>query len=290
MTALLLSPSQIEAYHRCRRQWYLSYVRQRSALPKPGAASAGSSIHELLAEAHGGPAADLATKYTELRRAHPKHAADYLAEKQMARTSADAARPELATLDAGIEVVAAEHELLVPLTPEVSIFGYIDLLYRNAAGHLVVRDYKTTAAATGRLPAPMELNQQLLTYALAVYLDRGEVPAAEIVFVRRHKAQRTRPPFVSRHPVEYTAAQLEAHRRHVEGIGQEILALSQRLRGGADHHALAPPHPGDYCSWMCDFASVCPLLDRDPAAAETLLAGPGFAERRIRAAETPPAA
>jgi len=68
--------------------------------------------------------------------------------------------------------------------------GYIDCLYRDAAGRWVVLDYKTnrvTASSVGAVAAGYEM--QMLLYALAVERILGEPPADLVLHFLRLGAE-----------------------------------------------------------------------------------------------------
>lgn len=259
---LRLSPSQMSTFLRCRRSWSLSYQRRLQAAPKVGAASFGTAMHALLAGQYGGPPADLDASYAAARKANPERALELLGERKGAIASVASAKAELATLDAGITVVDTEMELDVPVgvLPSgrpVHVIGFIDLLYRDAAGRLVVRDWKSKTSLN-RLPAPMALNFQLRTYCMAAGATR-----AEIVLVKRHKGSgRASGPFTAAHVVDYTDRQIAAHRQHVLAIAGQI----------ADPAVAVYPTAGEHCAFMCDFLPVCPTMDANPALAAAVLA------------------
>ena len=272
-----LSPSQIATWNRCKRSWLLSYHRQLTRPPVVGAASAGTAMHRLLAEAAGGEPADLDTWYAEARKARPEQALELIGERKGAIASVESAAAEITVMDTGNTVVATELELDVPIgfTPggePVHIYGFADLVLRDASGRLIVRDWKSKTSF--RLPGPMELNGQLRSYVLALSeLFPGEPLAlAEIVMVKRHKGSgRAKGPFTEQHVVAYNQATIDAHRWHVLHIAAQIEEAETKLAAGIHPDHIAPPTAGDHCSFMCSFTSVCPRMDSDPAAAEAML-------------------
>ena len=95
-----------------------------------------------------------------------------------------------AKVDQGIQVLYYEHALEVPITlpsgRTVLLFGFVDLIYRDARGKIVVRDHKTGKKVQIWTPETVEANLQLLFYAAALYHAGLGVPDVEINFVSTH--------------------------------------------------------------------------------------------------------
>jgi hypothetical protein len=79
-----------------------------------------------------------------------------------------------------------------------------------------------------------------------------------------------RPPFYERIEVRHNRQQLESYWNRFHGIVIDIMRVRAALDAGGDHRVHAYPTPTKDCSWDCDFAAVCPLLD-DGSAAESML-------------------
>ena len=90
-------------------------------------------------------------------------------------------------IDKGIKILGIEQEIDYPLTlPSgriISLFGFIDLIYRDSSGRLHIRDHKTGERTWSKSQAAS--SNQLLFYSLATWLRTREVPIAEIRILTR---------------------------------------------------------------------------------------------------------
>jgi CRISPR/Cas system-associated exonuclease Cas4 (RecB family) len=83
-------------------------------------------------------------------------------------------------VDYKMEVQTVEAELIYPISDEISLFGYADLLYRRD-GRPHVRDHKTGERAWSKID--VRFSMQLLFYATLYWKMYGEVPLAEISYI-----------------------------------------------------------------------------------------------------------
>jgi len=156
----------------------------------------GTLVHDVLAEIDFGRPDDVAPL---VRRFAPRHLPDVerdegLAEPiEMIRRFLDSPR---AAEMAASGTVHRELEFLLAWPPGTRepepryLQGYIDCLYRDAAGRWVVLDYKTnrvTASSVGAVAAGYEM--QMLLYALAVERILGEPPADLVLHFLRLGAE-----------------------------------------------------------------------------------------------------
>jgi hypothetical protein len=93
-------------------------------------------------------------------------------------------------IDEGIEVLAVEEELNVPIelpsSRIISMFGFLDLRYRQG-DYRGIRDHKTGEKAwTGQ---QVGFSNQLLFYNAGIYALTGEVYRPEINFVNTHEKE-----------------------------------------------------------------------------------------------------
>jgi RecB family exonuclease len=283
---LRLSPSQAARFRECKRSFWFDYHLSLTTPPKTGAASWGTGFHAAVA------GEDVHAYYAErMAEASPAERMDILKEKKGVLAVSAAYAHHAKTADAGIEVVAREIEFEVVIGEaageEVSVYGFIDLLYRDDDGQLVVRDYKTCTRF--ELPEPLAISQQLLTYVLAIYVRDGELARGEYEMVKRSQGTgRATTPQYQRFTQDFTLATVEQHRRHLLSAAEDIIVTKQRLAGGGDHQVICPPGPNKNCGWKCalgkDEARLCAGLTAGTVTEDDLRAQ--FVPRERRS-ETP---
>lgn len=82
-------------------------------------------------------------------------------------------------IDKDIEVISVEHfieeQVITPQGNEVILQGYVDLIYRDKAGNLRLRDHKTGTNPGNWRPEKLKLMPQLLFYIAIYKLGHGEI-------------------------------------------------------------------------------------------------------------------
>jgi RecB family exonuclease len=149
-------------------------------------------------------------------------------------------------IDVGMTVIGFEHELVVPITTpagrNLQLFGFIDLVYRDAEGRLRIRDHKT-----GQKPwtkAEANTSNQLMFYSSAVWKNTKEVPMAEISFMNVKDYVKKAPEFDQMFAfptVTYTDKELANY------LTTTLQLIDQMLESDPI------PHYGRQCQW-------CPFL------------------------------
>jgi hypothetical protein len=280
-----MSQSEASTFRRCRRKWFLGTYRglQPREQRVTGALSMGTRIH-----------ACLESYYTDGR--HPVEVHRELIEKdrvELVLVERDPAEldkeAELGRImlegymewleetgaDADYEVVSSEEILTVPLlNGEVEMVGKLDMrVKRKSDGVRLFMDHKT-AANPGDIARIAAISEQFLHYNLLEALKPDENTRCDGgVYNILRKIKRTanaRPPFYERIEVRHNRQQLESYWNRFHGIVIDIMRVRAALDAGGDHRVHAYPTPTKDCSWDCDFAAVCPLLD-DGSAAESML-------------------
>lgn len=83
-------------------------------------------------------------------------------------------------IDKGIRILGVEEHLEVQIVlangRPIILQGYVDLIYRDNAGRLRIRDHKTGANPSSWHSASLDLDSQLLFYALVYWMKTGDVP------------------------------------------------------------------------------------------------------------------
>ena len=190
-TLRTISPSQMRYWDHCPQAWEYSYNEE---LYRPEASRPffdfGNYTHELM------------HVYYQLLQANPalKPGDDVLVRAMQSRVRSDLTGENLENvskvwprlqswlinqspkIDTKITVLGVEIEFKIPVTTlrgnSVLLHGFIDLLYRDSAGKVRIRDHKTGADSRAHSANSVKLDDQLLFYGVA-----NDVPDVEINFV-----------------------------------------------------------------------------------------------------------
>lgn len=286
---LLLSNSEAADFRRCRRRWWLRWVRRlhRRREDITGARSRGNRVHRALAVYYDpavypdrGPAdaqldADLDADRTRALVADGgdpdgSESRELRKEGDLVRAMVDGYWQWLDEegADQFIEVLASEKEHRVPLAAvdgvEVDLIEKLDakVLNRND-GAVRQMDHKTTTAFGGLEPTA-HINAQIRHYALVDKLQsegtRGDGAILNMIRAVKRTAA-AKPPFYKRLEVRHNDLALRAHFRRLVGQARDMIAARRALEAGADHLEVAYANPTKDCSWDCDFFPVCPFAD-----------------------------
>jgi hypothetical protein len=294
----LITNSEMAAWKRCPRNWlityYLGFVPAR--VSPVGSAPLGIWVHTALEGLYGyrqDPLVVLNVLHRKDLLEYPEHEAELLKQKDMAATMIEGYLEwaEAEAVDAGIEVVATEMDLRVPLP--LHRWSGAELRCRldqqvvdTSTGFRRFLDHKTADGFEAH--HILELNPQFKTYALAQHLASG-VPVGQLpepgqpvvtggyinTLRRVKRTARAKPPFYQRDPVNFNPEQLLSHFMGVVAVADEIMTARNALdwiyrETGGDLDALNAyqrtklrpvPIPHD-CSWRCPLASgLCVSMD-----------------------------
>lgn len=288
-----MSNSQLRTWKRCRRKYWLTYVRKLKIkrYAKTGARQLGTRVHAALEqyyslEGEGGRLAAL----SHLQMLCNQEIGEATDENGMADPdliSAIEKEHGLAVAmvtgycdwvaeegaDSDLEIVATEVALQVASpVPGVDLIGKLDAtLRKRSTGEEGFLDHKTV----GDLNSPLKtlgVDEQFRMYALMQRLlaeQMGRKPVRFQVYNMLKKSKRTaaaKPPFFSRYEVYISDGELRSFWDRLYGEITDILNFEKRISAAPDQHrVIAYPSPTNECSWDCDFYGVCPLFD-DPAA------------------------
>ncbi len=238
-TKTLVSPSRISTLYSCPKKHDYVYNKELVPLgPSKGYFDKGNYAHELM------------HVYYQLLQAGSKPGSDYAVAQIVARIKNDVSRLELPRdakllpvysvisnrivrfiqqqsprIDDGIEILGIEHELELEISERLSLFGYCDLVYRDKQGRLRIRDHKTGDKAWTKADA--EWSNQLLFYAVIVWLLTGEIPVAEINYINTKdqvKLMSFENAFTFNPPVAYTQRELELYYEEICQIAEEVVS------------------------------------------------------------------
>lgn len=269
-SVLLVSNSSIQAFKRCRRKYWLGYVRKLSPIAEvnTGPLYVGTEIHRCLELYYGKGIhpletlqqltyfrEDLDSSETELMRIMLEGYLEWVAETG---------------IDEPWEVVETERQFVVPmgyttLGRQVVLTGRVDLRMRNRlTGETHFFDHKTCQ----NLEPESHRSEQLLFYSLMAWLD--ESPYRDVVPIfsggqlnKLRKVKRTAraiPPFYDRQPEYVTRDDLNRFWMRLAYTVDEIALFESRLRT-ASPEEVAFPTIDRSCSWGCDYKIPCAMMD-----------------------------
>lgn len=173
-----VSPTQLHMWEYCPQEWHLTYQEDLSLLNKVKRKfDFGLYSHELM---H--------VYYQLLKLGSHRPGSDFLIKAMQSRVKNDLTGENIQLLadvwprilnylknqspkiDAGMKVLEVEYEVMVEVeTPKglkIMLHGILDLLYRDSAGKIRIRDHKTTGYPKSHTQDALKLNNQLLFYAV----------------------------------------------------------------------------------------------------------------------------
>lgn len=289
MTSSVVSNSQITCFKRCRRRYWLTYVRKLKTnyYGKTGARQLGTRVHGALeqyynAEGEAGRAA--AIKYLEELRlkemeAAPEQADDIESEHGLAyaMTVGYCDWIEEEGSDSDLEIIGTETVLRTPSPVEgIELIGKLDIQARKkSTGDEGFMDHKTVDNLTTPLKT-LHIEEQFRMYAIMQRLLQTDRPPARFqIYNMLRKVRRgvtAEPPFFARFEVYINDSELRAFYERLYGELLEIRRFEQAIEANPERHRqIAYPTPTQGCSWDCDFFTVCALFDDDHSDPEYVI-------------------
>jgi RecB family exonuclease len=279
-----VSNSEIQAFKRCKRKWWLTYYRrlQRNREDGFGPRAIGNRVHAALAAYYDVEPTDAFSVHDELLAVDlenfPEDTDKIVKEGLLSRIMLEGYFEwlEETGADEGLTVTGVETELQAVLEIKgqpVTIRGKLDKrLVREIDGARRFLDHKTVQEFT--TPAKvLDIDEQFLMYELLEVLsgatdmdDPGRVDGGIYNMLRKVKRSATaKPPFYMRLEISHNAATLRAFYERLHGELHDLMTARERLDAGESHQAVAYPTPTRDCPWQCDFFAVCHLVN-DPSA------------------------
>lgn len=292
----IVGNSELRTFKRCRRKWWLSYVRRlkyRHESPV-GAKQLGSRVHIALRQYYvlGGDEGRAAARASllELHRMECEARPDYIEEINSEHTLAMRVVEgyfewlEETGSDADLEILSAEHKVTTPSPVEgVLLVGKLDVSVRKiSTGDEGFIDHKTVGSLTTPLKT-LQLDEQFRMYALMYILRHRAMETGGVnfphprfqIYNMLRKVKRTaqaKPPFYGRYEVYISDAELRAFWERLHGEIVLIMHTEAQLIAHPERHrGMAFPTPSRDCSWDCEFLAVCPMFDNDDADPEHVL-------------------
>lgn len=260
-----INQSELVTFLRCRRKWNYGYVK---GLGSPGYSSnleTGSAVHAAL-QAHykqGLPFDVLDEYWAPWLETEGELPPGLLKDVELSQIMVEGYLEWLEETgnDAYLTPVAVEQKVELLIRPDVTLHGTIDLVMQDEDGRYWLFDHKTTASFGALVDRRLQMNFQLMTYAVLTEAHFGQAPAGATLNMLR-KVKRTasaKPPFYQRETVNFNSMQLAAYKNHLDAIVTDLFRVEELIALG-DESAAYPIVDGD-CSWKCPFLSVCALAD-----------------------------
>jgi RecB family exonuclease len=285
---LAISNSEIKAWQRCRRMWYLTYyLGLQPATPEvTGVRILGTRVHTALQGKYGydlDPLMILRMLYATALQQHPDWESELLTEQDTTLKMVEGYLEWISETgaDAGLEVVATEEDVTVPLPglEGVRLRAKLDqVLLDHQTGLLSFLDHKTgdLAKVDG-----LDKDPQFRFYSVVQRLRDTREPGVVAVdggimnVLRRTKrSARSKPPYYIREPVRYNDEVLDASLRRIRSVCREITTYRDVLdEEYAENSSLEhinkiqregfPPNPIERdCDWRCPASSgLCVAMD-----------------------------
>ncbi len=275
--------SEIGTYLRCRRKWYLAYVRKLHARREKfrPARTVGAIVHDCLAQEYEGQ--------VEWKHTLKLHAdilldiwGDVLPEDpDLAKEIKDTLEYVAAIVegywqwveeeggDSDLRLIDVEQERSVELDlskPEpVALLGKLDARFqRESDGMRVFMDHKVVGDLV-KFPRWAHMSPQMLTYHLIEYLLQEEKDVTDGgIYNLLRKSKRTAratPPFYLRHEVRHNLHQLRAFYVRTASLISTMYDTEVRLNEGSESLVECPPAPNEDCAWSCEFFTMCGMMD-----------------------------
>jgi superfamily II DNA or RNA helicase len=302
----LVSASKLNDWSRCRRKWWLTWVRELSTGDDQfGARATGTRIHKALAgyyvpdnpvDPRDGLEEAIAEDWqkvldkTGITEEHPDY--DTIKSKWNSTCALERAMIEgymewleETGADAGLQFVSSEQELSADVETVdhhgrymlVRLMGRLDSrLIKDVNGHRLFMDHKTTDNFA-RIMKMIQMDPQILMYHLLEFLntEEGEARCDGALYNMLRKVKRTakaNPPFYQREDIRVSDVQIESFKRWCLAAARDMAEAEERLAEGNDPLDVVYPTRGDDCSWKCDFYAVCPLFN-DGSRVEDMISG-----------------
>lgn len=266
MEKKLVSQSEIKTWNRCKRKYYLSYVRQlRKHDTEPNALTLGQLVHTGWEFWDGNWRGEMFKMFNEYKDSvpellHPE--LDNQMELALIMVEGLVEWAESEGVNHGVEVIEREKQIAVEFGNFI-IMGKLDELVRHPGGHTGLRDLKTLQ--DWRLFKLADIDLQFRTYIMLLQFIYGDDAPMMAEYIGARKVKRTRAsssPFYDKKEIVYNQKTIDATRRFWEVNMRGVLTHRADYDDGYFDHIdeLYPPSPSYDCG-MCPFRDVCPMMD-----------------------------
>lgn len=285
-----ISNSELQAYKRCKRKWWLTYYwKLRLRREGVGALTVGNMIHHPLEFYYADPQRNPETfnwegilaAYVQERQndprlpseLHPQLLEAYELAKLMLKGYFEWLQED--GMDSEFRVVAAEQEIEVYLDTilgtQVFLISKLDTIVQEKSSglfsfmdHKSVQNLKDLAKGIGK-------NEQFRYYGLIQRMKAiadGGPPGGQFahggMLNMLRKVKRTaaaNPPFYGRAATTHPDEVYRTFHARVWGEVFDLLTTRARLDSGLNHHQVVYPTPTRDCEWDCPFNAICTQFD-----------------------------
>ena len=286
---LEISNSETARYRRCRRAWWLEYVRKLGKKRHVASAANIGTLFHMMAEdwRNDKDPFERARKYFDKRHEDMEEMfhTDHLKNWRMAQVMFEGFMEwwDDEAMDHDWERLSSEERLRMQLTTvtradgmQVAVIfkGKIDERVRNrTTNEVTYLDFKTVQNLSD-IPKRATRDEQFLGYELLMRANHSDKTSDGGLWVMSRKVLRgktAKPPFFGTHSITFNRHQLANHMTKLTSLAAEMVNTRWRLERGESHHAVVPSTPHKDCDWDCDFKLVCSSFD-DGSRVEDMLA------------------
>jgi hypothetical protein len=254
---------------RCRRKWNWSYLQNLSPSSYNSNLSVGSAVHNALQSYYKGDVWQYALEAYWLPIYDSMSSEDIMMGQLIKDSELSYIMMEgymewlnESSADANLKPVLIEEKVEMEILPGVILHGTLDLVQEDGNHNLWLTDHKTTAAFGALVDRRLQLNFQLLTYAVLCrehYGDRAPLGAKLNMLRKVKRTASAKPPFYARETVYFNITQLNNHVKQMQAITRDLLRTEEAIAAG--DNTVAYPVVDQDCSWKCPFLSVCAFAD-----------------------------
>lgn len=284
-----VSHSEFKLFRRCRRAWWLGYLRGYTLRKyEPGALDLGKLTHlglELYSD--GSPLQDALRAIAEETHRLVDESASDATRDLWYKAGSDAQNFLVGYEDWLVSTgadqryvhVASEEELQMPLAEiggvQWVLIGKVDRrVYDRATDQQRFIDFKT-CASFDQIIKDASRNEQFPTYEMLLRHNYPDQRTGGGVWRMIKKSKRARDgdgEFFKDYDASFNEHVLETIRARYRALAMEMHAIANALSNGEDHQYVVPPTPDYSCAWQCDKALICDTFD-DGSRAEQALEG-----------------
>lgn len=241
--------SKLQTFHQCKFQYYQSYILDKDdpkRLPKEENAFAqyGTFIHRLLEQYANGEIEvyDLLSKFEDgyqkaVTKEFPPNKYVNLSESYY-QQGVDFFR-DFDGLD-NYEILGVEDDFTENINDDFLIHGFIDLIYRDPLGNLVVHDWKSKSKFKNK-KEEKDFRKQLYTYALRIYRKFGTYPDYLRFYLFRNQ----------------TSVDAPFSEKEFQDTIYWMKETVEQIRRCEEY---PPTYDNFFCSYLCDYRSSCPYV------------------------------
>jgi hypothetical protein len=285
-----VSNSEVQTFKRCRRKWWLAYVRGMQLFKDEpfGARATGTRLHAALAAWY---------RPDDEKQVDPRDALEIIIENERAqlekRLDADLESESLKKFNQDVEleriVIAgymewiaetgadSEYKIIgseryleadLPEMKDTKIIARLDarVIRRHDNARLFI-DHKSVAGISQAVQL-LPMNEQMQWYILLEELQPDRDPKQRVggaLYNMLRRCKRTaaaKPPFYQRVEVHHNPIEIASFRKRLVGTLDDMKYCRDELAVDAQPHQLIVyPSPTRDCSWDCQFLKICTMAD-----------------------------